>query len=374
MESKYDVPNSKYHAPNSEYNVPKSEYNVLRSEYDVPEYDNRNSEYDVLNSEYETQDYKYDAPVTDYNVHAANSAYNVSELEYEVPKSEYDGPEYDAPKLEYEVLNSEYDVSYSEYEIPDSDNDGQKSENDTLDSEENTPEFEHDALDSEHETPESEHDALDFEHNAPEPEHDVQDYENDAPDSVYNVPDWLKYQNISVGQNCSSELRLFSKSSNRPIVALSSFPGSGNTWARHLLHMASGYWSGNSRDMPANNHLVRAGWEAENIDCKSRQTLVQKTHQWHGANVRCNFEKSIIIMRNPFDAMVSDFKLQNSGSKVSEPNPKVFETDDFHNFAKKYAKRWYTVHYNWIMHNKGISLLWTCFDNLIGRVRTVYCI
>ena len=47
--------------------------------------------------------------------------------------------------------------------------------------------------------------------------------------------DWLKYDNVRQGQNCSAEFRLFSQESNRPIVALSSFPGSGNTWARHLL-------------------------------------------------------------------------------------------------------------------------------------------
>ena len=69
--------------------------------------------------------------------------------------------------------------------------------------------------------------------------------------------DWLKYDNVRQGildicynlycinyngsysflsgQNCSAEFRLFSVESERPIVAISSFPGSGNTWARHLL-------------------------------------------------------------------------------------------------------------------------------------------
>ena len=69
--------------------------------------------------------------------------------------------------------------------------------------------------------------------------------------------DWLKYDNVRQGipdlcynlcsvnynssdrlisgQNCSAEFRLFSVESSRPIVAISSFPGSGNTWARHLL-------------------------------------------------------------------------------------------------------------------------------------------
>ena len=41
-------------------------------------------------------------------------------------------------------------------------------------------------------------------------------------------------------QNCNAAPKFFSKA--QPRTAISSFPGSGNTWARHLLHMASGYW------------------------------------------------------------------------------------------------------------------------------------
>ena len=44
---------------------------------------------------------------------------------------------------------------------------------------------------------------------------------------------------------CTESPQFFHPDQHRPIVALSSFPGSGNTWARHLLHMASGYWTGN---------------------------------------------------------------------------------------------------------------------------------
>ena len=38
-------------------------------------------------------------------------------------------------------------------------------------------------------------------------------------------PDWLRYENVREGQNCSAEFRTFSATSNRPIVAISSFPG-----------------------------------------------------------------------------------------------------------------------------------------------------
>jgi len=88
--------------------------------------------------------------------------------------------------------------------------------------------------------------------------------------------DWKRYSNVTKGQNCSDEFRLFSEESNRPIVAINSFPGSGNTWARHLLHMATGYWTGNRR---SSNKLKAAGWAAEDNDCKDRTTVAQKTHR-----------------------------------------------------------------------------------------------
>jgi len=67
---------------------------------------------------------------------------------------------------------------------------------------------------------------------------------------------------LNKNENCSMTPRLLDPAENRPIVAISSFPGSGNTWARHLLHMASGYWTGSRRQ---SNHLKQAGWMGEGI-------------------------------------------------------------------------------------------------------------
>ena len=36
--------------------------------------------------------------------------------------------------------------------------------------------------------------------------------------------------------NCLEDLKFFNKSENRPRIAISSFPGSGNTWARRGFH------------------------------------------------------------------------------------------------------------------------------------------
>lgn len=101
-------------------------------------------------------------------------------------------------------------------------------------------------------------------------------YENDYELNNDNTPDWIKYDLVEPGVNCSSELKLFNKNLSRPVIAISSFPGSGNTWARHLIHMASGYWTGNRR---SSKQLKDAGWLAEDYDCMDRRTIAQKTHR-----------------------------------------------------------------------------------------------
>ena len=74
---------------------------------------------------------------------------------------------------------------------------------------------------------------------------------------------------------CGRKFKLFDKPQTR--VALTSFPGSGNTWTRHLLHMASGYWTGNAK---SSEKLKMAGWKGEDIPCQAGTTIAIKTHKW----------------------------------------------------------------------------------------------
>ena len=55
-------------------------------------------------------------------------------------------------------------------------------------------------------------------------------------------------------------------------IAISSFPGSGNTWARHLLHMATGHWTGNAHHAE-HSGLRDVNWEGEYEDCMDGTTI-----------------------------------------------------------------------------------------------------
>ena len=92
----------------------------------------------------------------------------------------------------------------------------------------------------------------------------------------------------------------------RGIVALASFPGSGNTWVRTLLEKATGICSGSyTCDMS----LRYAGFTGEGI--QSPNVVVVKTHQvaphWGDGRSSVKVSSAIVLVRNPLDALVSDW-------------------------------------------------------------------
>ena len=46
---------------------------------------------------------------------------------------------------------------------------------------------------------------------------------------------------------------------------------------RYLLHLSTGYWTGNAR---SSEKLKRAGWKGEDLNCMDGQTIAIKTHKW----------------------------------------------------------------------------------------------
>ena len=87
-----------------------------------------------------------------------------------------------------------------------------------------------------------------------------------------------------------------------PIVALSSFPGSGNSWVRQLLESATGIYTGSVYYDPA---YVKVGMLGENI--RTNDVLAVKMHglptQVKGV---IHNNKAIYIVRNPFGVLLCE--------------------------------------------------------------------
>ena len=105
---------------------------------------------------------------------------------------------------------------------------------------------------------------------------------------------------------CYERLRFLNRT--KPITALVSFPGSGNTWMRYLIEQATGVFTG-SVYCDKGLKVVHPG---EHIT--SANVMVVKTHQAEATLVpvsqemfgHTHFNQAILILRNPFDALVSE--------------------------------------------------------------------
>lgn len=115
---------------------------------------------------------------------------------------------------------------------------------------------------------------------------------------------------------------VFIDSSNRNPVGLASYPGSGNTWVRGLLQRVTGLCIG---AIYCDVTLRKNGYPGESI--RSGVTFMVKTHQtdprWEGVEYDPNapiafnraeyvpvYGSGVFITRNPFHAMVAEFKRQ----------------------------------------------------------------
>ncbi|XP_077862371.1 sialate:O-sulfotransferase 1-like [Saccoglossus kowalevskii] len=105
-----------------------------------------------------------------------------------------------------------------------------------------------------------------------------------------------------VKNNC--DLRL-AANGTFPAVALVSAPGSGNTWIRHLLQQATGYYTGS---IFTDEALYKAGFLGEYEDWDSGSTLVVKTHT-RGLGQIKKYPAGILIIRNLYDSTISERNL-----------------------------------------------------------------
>eukprot|EP00731_Ephydatia_muelleri_P015677 Em0009g101a len=126
---------------------------------------------------------------------------------------------------------------------------------------------------------------------------------------------------------------LFLSPKNRPLVALASFPGSGNTWVRGLLQKVTRVCTGATY---CDISLRVQGFPGEGISSPS--TLVVKTHNpyphWtkKGATPADNKNKehwssAILLVRNPFDALVSEWNRRQANLGFVETKVKTSHTD-----------------------------------------------
>lgn len=136
----------------------------------------------------------------------------------------------------------------------------------------------------------------------------------------------------------------FAPAGTFPLTSLSSYPGSGNTWVRFLIEEYTGYYTGS---IYSDKNLFKGGFKGEQEDWKTGQMIVIKAHSFRDER---ELRDAVLLIRNPFDAILAEFNRLKGGAKGGDHHTGVATLDDFLSDdwvdmdIGKRAFRWYKLY------------------------------
>ncbi|XP_050687514.1 WSC domain-containing protein 1-like [Eriocheir sinensis] len=153
---------------------------------------------------------------------------------------------------------------------------------------------------------------------------------------------WSLWGSDPPGSRCSKYKTRFGM--RLPLVWLSSYPCSGNTWVRYLLEAASGIFTGS---IYADESLMERGYLGEYDSVTSMRTLVQKIH-WitpcTPKDRQCPRNNrtipTVLLLRNPAKAIISYYKYTKTLSHTKQIPVSDFRTKSFHYFVRHNIRSW----------------------------------
>ncbi|XP_059095768.1 WSCD family member CG9164-like [Tigriopus californicus] len=161
--------------------------------------------------------------------------------------------------------------------------------------------------------------------------------------SIFRQPPITAPQQQNTTEWCQP---LHFKAEPGPVVALASFPGSGNTWFRYLLQQASGIMTGS---VFKNLNLLRNGFPGENI--ANGSVSVIKLHKTTIQRMEA-FDKLILLVRDPLPAILAEFNRQ-AGGQVGYAPPWAFKENNGERWGRFVYKRgvsWEEMNLAWFSH------------------------
>lgn len=160
---------------------------------------------------------------------------------------------------------------------------------------------------------------------------------------------------------CPSFLSMRENRTSGPI-SLASFPGSGNTWVRHMLEQLTGTLTGSvyepdyslAQDFPAELHspLCKVNDAPFYLALKSHFPLKTRNMQ----EVHINFHKAIVLIRKPLGSILSTYNIWMAMAKGKDM--------EIHSFWDSAANRTYVAEYVAFMAPKWLSFYEYYFGNI----------
>jgi len=129
---------------------------------------------------------------------------------------------------------------------------------------------------------------------------------------------------------------------------LASFPGSGNTWTRFLIERSTGWYTGSVAE---DKSLYNGGFQGEFEKPDLGTTVVVKAHRYVKSGVG-----AILLIRNPYEAIMSEFNRKRGHGHTSHASVKEFHTDFWPTLVVKESGRWFNLYRQYI-ENRPVQIV-----------------
>ncbi|XP_068617178.1 sialate:O-sulfotransferase 2-like [Brachionichthys hirsutus] len=168
-------------------------------------------------------------------------------------------------------------------------------------------------------------------------------------ESCGNDEYFVVYQTQVQDNRCMD--RRFLPTGAKQLVALASFPGSGNTWSRLLIEQASGFYTGS---MHFDKAIYDQGFKGEG-NSKSGKTICIKTHSFDRPHIE-RFGSSILLIRNPYKSLMAEFNRMRGGHNG------FASQDDWRGmrwpvFVKNSAPKWNSQILSWLNYGENVKVV-----------------
>ncbi|XP_034608411.1 WSC domain-containing protein 1 [Trachemys scripta elegans] len=172
------------------------------------------------------------------------------------------------------------------------------------------------------------------------------------------------YQTPVQDTRCTDRKFLTTKS--KVFVALSSFPGAGNTWARHLIEHATGYYTGSYY---FDGTLYNKGFKGEKDHWRSRRTICVKTHESGKREIEM-FDSAILLIRNPYKSLMAEFNRKCAGH-LGYATDRNWKSKEWPDFVNSYASWWASHVLDWLKYGKHLFVIHyeDLKQNLISKLK-----
>ncbi|XP_026903592.1 WSC domain-containing protein 1 isoform X2 [Acinonyx jubatus] len=146
--------------------------------------------------------------------------------------------------------------------------------------------------------------------------------------------------------------RRFLPTKSKVFVALSSFPGAGNTWVRHLIEHATGFYTGSYY---FDGTLYNKGFKGEKDHWRSQRTICVKTHESGRREIEM-FDSAILLIRNPYRSLVAEFNRKCAGH-LGYAADRNWKSKEWPDFVNSYAAWWSSHVLDWLRYGKRLLVV-----------------